>query len=134
MGSAGTAVILAARKSRQQKNIVAVKIGLVIVTVSALVAGLAAFFLVQGTGSNSPELNIVDRSARTMEINIDNKETLRKVGVANEEFSTDLYLLMKKEAADDANILFSPFSASAVLSMAAAGSGMGMMMRSMPLP
>merc|ERR1712227_1056139 len=123
MGSAGTAVILAARKSRQQKNIVAIKIGLVIVTVSALVAGLAAFFLVQGTGSNSPELNIVDRSARTMEINIDNKETLRKVGVANEEFSTDLYLQMKKEAADDANILFSPFSASAVLSMAAAGSG-----------
>jgi len=121
--SAGTAVILAARKSRQQKNIVAIKIGLVIVTVSALVAGLAAFFLVQGTGSNSPELNFVDRSARTMEINIDNKETLRKVGVANEEFSTDLYLQMKKEAADDANILFSPFSASAVLSMAAAGSG-----------
>merc|ERR1711862_45612 len=67
--------------------------------------------------------NFVDRSARTMEINIDNKETLRKVGVANEEFSTDLYLQMKKEAADDANILFSPFSASAVLSMAAAGSG-----------
>merc|ERR1712025_198526 len=119
MGSAGTAVILAARKSRQQKNIVAVKIGLVIVTVSALVAGLAAFFLVQGTGSNSPELNIVDRSARTMEINIDNKEALRKVGVANEEFSTDLYLQMKKEATGDANILFSPFSTSAVLSMAA---------------
>jgi len=123
--TAGTAVILAARKSRQQKNIVAIKIGLVIVTVSALVAGLAAFFIIHGAGnlSLSPELHFADRRARTMEINIDNKETLKKVGVANDEFATDLYSQMKKDAADDANILFSPFSASTVLSMAAMGAG-----------
>ena len=58
-----------------------------------------------------------------METKVNNEETIRKVTMANEQFATDLYMQLKKKGADDANILFSPFSVSAVLSMAAAGSG-----------
>merc|ERR1719450_1638389 len=48
---------------------------------------------------------------------------VNEVAEANEEFSKILFSQMKKNAADEANLLLSPFSAITVLSMAASGAG-----------
>ena len=115
--SAGAAVILAARKSRQYKNIRALKIGLVIISVSAVLAGLTAFLITRSI--NSPVTNFADRQSRVMEVNIKDQESLKTVGEANDMFGGDCF--SKMSSGDDGNLLFSPFSASVALSLVAAG-------------
>merc|ERR1712227_802726 len=109
--------ILAARKSRQYKNIRALKIGLVIISVSAVVAGLTAFLITRSI--NSPVTNFADRQSRTMEVDIKDQKSLKSVGEANDMFGGDCF--SKMSSGDDGNLLFSPFSASVALSLVAAG-------------
>ena len=67
----------AARKSRRHKNIIAIKIGLVILSLSAILAGLAAFFLSRGSSNTNithikldtnvsiKPMNAIDRSSES---------------------------------------------------------------------
>ena len=110
----------AARKSRRHKNIIAIKIGLVILSLSAILAGLAAFFLSQG----STNTNITNfRASRAMSVDISDTATMRSLASATELFSRSLFKELAKEKTEGDNILVSPYSASLVLSMAASGAG-----------
>jgi len=116
------AVIAAARKSRQHKNLIALKIGAVILTVSAVAAVLVALIFSRGsteTETGSPILG--SRRARTMKIDITDHEAVDSVAAATEMFSRDLYRVMTSVSAEDVNLLLSPYSAAMVLAMATAG-------------
>ena len=116
------AVIAAARKSRQHKNLIALKIGAVILTVSAVAAVLVALIFSRGsteTETGSPILG--SRRARTMKIDITDHEAVDSVAAATEMFSRDLYRVMMSVSAEDDNLLLSPYSAAMVLTMATAG-------------
>jgi len=116
------AVIAAARKSRQHKNLIALKIGAVILTVSAVAAVLVALIFSRGsteTETGSPTLG--SRRARTMKIDITDHEAVDSVAAATEMFSRDLYRVMTSVSAEDDNLLLSPYSAAMVLAMATAG-------------
>jgi len=58
-----------------------------------------------------------------MSVDISHPETMRSVSTANEKFSRSLVRELVKEKTGDENLLVSPYSASLVLSMAAAGAG-----------
>merc|ERR1711971_1333020 len=74
----------AARKSRRHKNIIAIKIGLVILSLSAILAGLAAFFLSRGSSNT----NITHfRASRAMSVDISDTATMRSLASATEVFS-----------------------------------------------
>ena len=123
MDPAGAAVIVAARKSRQHKNVVAAKIGLAILTLSAVLAGLAALILTKNSGSADlkPIATFAERGARKMNADIKDEAGLARVAEATEKFSRSLYSAMIEEVAEEENLLVSPFSAAAVLAMGAAG-------------
>lgn len=110
----------AARKSRRHKNIIAIKIGLVILSLSAILAGLAAFFLSSGGSINTNITNF--RASRAMSVDISDTATMKSLASATEVFSRSLFKELAKETGGD-NILVSPYSASLVLSMAASGAG-----------
>ena len=120
---AGAAVIVAARKSRQHKNVVAAKIGLAILTLSAVLAGLAALILTKNSGSADlkPIATFAERGARKMNADIKDEAGLARVAEATEKFSRSLYSAMVKDVGAADNLLVSAFSAAAVLTMAAAG-------------
>jgi len=111
----------AARKSRRHKNIIAIKIGLVILSLSAILAGLTAFFLSRG-GSNT-DIVTSFRASRAMSVDISDAASMRSLASATEMFSRTLFKELAKEKTGDDNLLMSPYSASLVLSMAASGAG-----------
>jgi len=116
------AVIAAARKSRQHKNLVALKIGAVILTVSAVAAVLVALIFTRGSTDTGPGTPILgSRRSRTMKIDITDHEAVDSVAAATEVFARDLYSEMTKVLAEDDNLLVSPYSAAMVLAMATAG-------------
>ena len=110
----------AARKSRRHKNIIAIKIGLVILSVSAILAGLVAFFLSRGS-SNTDITSF--RASRAMSVDISDEAAMRSLASATEKFSRCLFAEMVKQKSGADNLLMSPYSASLVLSMAASGAG-----------
>jgi len=100
----------------------ALKIGAVILTVSAVAAVLVALIFSRGsteTETGSPILG--SRRARTMKIDITDHEAVDSVAAATEMFSRDLYRVMTSESAENDNLLLSPYSAAMVLAMATAG-------------
>lgn len=111
----------AARKSRRHKNIIAIKIGLVILSLSAILAGLTAFFL--SRGSSNTDIVTSFRASRAMSVDISDAESMRSLASATEMFSRTLFKEMAREKTGDDNLLMSPYSASLVLSMAASGAG-----------
>ena len=113
----------AARKSRRHKNIIAIKIGLVILSLSAILAGLTAFFLSRGSSNTNVITSF--RASRAMSVDISDSVSMRSLASATEMFSRSLFKEMAKEKTGDDNLLMSPYSASLVLSMAASGAGGG---------
>jgi len=111
----------AARKSRRHKNIIAIKIGLAILSLSAILAGLTAFFLSRG-GSNT-DIVTSFRASRAMSVEISDAASMRSLASATEMFSRTLFKELAKEKTGDENLLMSPYSASLILSMAASGAG-----------
>ena len=111
----------AARKSRRHKNIIAIKIGLVILSLSAILAGLTAFFLSRGSSNTNVITSF--RASRAMSVDISDSVSMRSLASATEMFSRSLFKEMAKEKTGDDNLLMSPYSASLVLSMAASGAG-----------
>ena len=111
----------AARKSRRHKNIIAIKIGLVILSLSAILAGLTAFFLSRGSSNTNVITSF--RASRAMSVDISDSESMRSLASATEMFSRSLFKEMAKEKTGDDNLLMSPYSASLVLSMATSGAG-----------
>ena len=125
----------AARKSRRHKNIIAIKIGLVILSLSAILAGLTAFFLSRGSSNTNVITSF--RASRAMSVDISDSESMRSLASATEMFSRSLFKEMAKEKTGDDNLLMSPYSASLVLSMATSGAGGDTkteMMRGLRLP
>ena len=125
----------AARKSRRHKNIIAIKIGLVILSLSAILAGLTAFFLSRGSSNTNVITSF--RASRAMSVDISDSESMRSLASATEMFSRSLFKEMAKEKTGDDNLLMSPYSASLVLSMATSGAGGDTkteMMRGLHLP
>ena len=125
----------AARKSRRHKNIIAIKIGLVILSLSAILAGLTAFFLSRGSSNTNVITSF--RASRAMSVDISDSESMRSLAAATEMFSRSLFKEMAKEKTGDDNLLMSPYSASLVLSMATSGAGGDTkteMMRGLRLP
>ena len=125
----------AARKSRRHKNIIAIKIGLVILSLSAILAGLTAFFLSRGSSNTNVITSF--RASRAMSVDISDSESMRSLAAATEMFSRSLFKEMAKEKTGDDNLLMSPYSASLVLSMATSGAGGDTkteMMRGLHLP
>jgi len=106
--------LAAAKKSRAEKNCRLVKIGAVVVIVSAVLAGLTAFLLTRGMEDSVT----VAGTLRVMSDRIEHVEEVRSVASSNDEFSMVLYNLLKEE---EGNLIISPFSVSAVLAMLSAG-------------
>jgi len=124
-------VLVAARKSRSEKNRVCLKIGAVIVvTVSALVACLLAFLV-----RSSDFIFLQHQQSREMRADIEHKAEVESVARAAEQFSKSLYGVVKET--EKSNILFSPFSVAAALAMlseGARGETLDMMKKTMHLP
>ena len=101
----------------------AAKIGLAILTLSAVLAGLAALILTKNSGSADlkPIATFAERGARKMNADIKDEAGLARVAEATEKFSRSLYSAMVKDVGAADNLLVSAFSAAAVLTMAAAG-------------
>ena len=114
-----TAAQAAVRKSRRHKNIIAIKVGLVILSLSAILTGLTVLFLSRG----SSNANIITHKSRAMNVNISDPESMRSLASATDMFSRSLFMEMAKEKTGDDNLLMSPYSASLVLSMATSGAG-----------
>ena len=89
----------AARKSRRHKNIIAIKIGLVILSLSAILAGLTAFFLSRG-GSNT-DIVTSFRASRAMSVDISDAASMRSLASATEMFSRTLFQELAKEKTGD---------------------------------
>merc|ERR1711953_233087 len=124
-------VVVAARKSRSEKNRVCLKIGAVIVvTVSALVACLLAFLV-----RSSDFIFVQHQHSPEMRATIEHQAEVETVAKAAEEFSKSLYGVIKET--EQGNILFSPYSVAAVLAMlseGARGETLEMMKNTMHLP
>merc|ERR1711970_197423 len=110
--------LAAAKKSRAQKNRTLVKIGAAVVTVSAVLAGLTAFFLTRG-GKDSLAVQGRSRDSLIMSDKIENVEEVKSVAKSNDQFSKSFYDLLIKE--EEGNLIMSPFSVSGVMAMVSAG-------------
>jgi len=142
-----SAAVNAAKKSRAEKNCILLKIGAAVVIVSAVLAGLAAFFLTRGSNNSLAELHI-NMDNLIMSDDIEHVQEVREVAASNEEFSTKLYNLMRGEEGnlimspvrevaasneefstklynlmrgEEGNLIMSPFSVSSVMAMLSAG-------------
>merc|ERR1712002_118098 len=109
--------LAAAKKSRAQKNRTLIKIGAVVVTISAVLAGLTAFLLTRGS-KESVTVNGISRNSLVMSDKIEHVEEVKRVARSNDQFSKDLYDLLRKE---EGNLIMSPFSVSGVMAMVSAG-------------
>merc|ERR1712013_845460 len=114
--------LIAARKSREQKNAIIVKIGAVVVIVTAAVASLAAFLITRGDSSASLSAAPPDlfKGSRMMSDKISAVNQVAAVAKGNTVFGSRLYQQLKDEPG---NIIMSPFSVSGVMAMVAAGAG-----------
>merc|ERR1712223_1982980 len=114
--------LIAARKSREQKNAIIVKIGAVVVIVTAAVASLAAFLITRGDSSASLSAAPPDlfKSSRIMSDKISAVNQVAAVAKGNTVFGSRLYQQLKDEPG---NIIMSPFSVSGVMAMVATGAG-----------
>jgi len=106
--------LAAAKKSRQAKNRKLLKIGALVVVVSAVLAGLTAFFLTREDSLAS----IFATPNMFKDHKIQNVQEVKSVAHSNEVFGKTLYDLLKN---DDGNLVMSPFSVSAVMAMVSAG-------------
>lgn len=109
----------AARKSRAEKNRVLVKIGVAVVIVSAVLAGLTAFLLTRGSNENLLKIN---RENLIMSDKMEHLEEVKGVAASNDQFSIKMYNMLKGE---EGNLIMSPFSVSGVMAMVSAGAGGG---------
>jgi len=116
--SAEPPALAAARKSREQKNKIVIKIGAVVVLITAAVATLAAFLITRGDQSQS--LPSLPMSSRIMSDKISAVNQVAAVATGNTVFGSRLYQQLKDEPG---NIIMSPFSVSGVMAMVAAGAG-----------
>merc|ERR1712212_1290707 len=109
--------LAAAKKSRAQKNRTLIKIGAAVVTISAVLAGLTAFFL---TRSGKESLAVQGRSRKSliMSDKIEYVEEVKSIAKSNDQFSKSFYDLLREE---EGNLIMSPFSVSGVMSMVSAG-------------
>ena len=116
-----TAAQAAARKSRRHKSIIALKVGLVILSLSAILTGLTVLFLSRGS-SNS---NIITHThtSRAMNVNISDPESMRSLASATEIYSRFLFKDLVEAMTGDDNLLMSPYIDYLVHSMAAFGAG-----------
>jgi len=114
-----TAAVVAAKKSRAEKNRILLKIGASVVILSAVLAGLTAFLLTRGGKEDLAEFNI-SRENLVMSDKIEHVEEVKSVAASNEQFSIKLYDVLKK---DEGNLIMSPFSVSSVMAMVSAGAG-----------
>jgi len=129
-----SAAAAAVRKSRAEKNKVCLKIaGLVVITVSALVACLTAFLVSKGTRQ---EFHFKQFSSKmSVSPNIEHSKEVGMVARAADKFSKDLYGVIKE--GDKGNVLYSPYSVATVLAMlseGARGETLKMMRTRMYLP
>eukprot|EP00091_Calanus_sinicus_P015572 TRINITY_DN3396_c0_g1_i1.p1 TRINITY_DN3396_c0_g1~~TRINITY_DN3396_c0_g1_i1.p1 ORF type:complete len:469 (-),score=154.10 TRINITY_DN3396_c0_g1_i1:132-1538(-) len=111
--------LAAAKKSRAEKNRTLLKIGAVVVVLSAVLAGLTAFLLTRGSKEDLSEFYI-NRDSLVMSDKIVHVEEVRSVASSNEQFSVKLYDLLRKK---EGNLIMSPFSVSGVMAMVSAGAG-----------
>jgi len=111
-------VLVAARKSRQQKNRVVIKIGAVILLISAAVASLAAFLLTRGGKQVLYSLEPGATESRIMKDKLTAMEEVGEVAKGNAVFSGRLYNLLREEKG---NLIMSPFSVSGVMAMVSSG-------------
>jgi len=111
--------LAAAKKSRAEKNKTLLKIGAVVVVLSAVLAGLTAFFLTRGS-KESLTVSSIYRENLVMSDKIEHLEEVKSVASSNDEFSIKLYDLLKEE---EGNLIMSPFSVSGVMAMVSAGAG-----------
>jgi len=120
--SAEPPALIAARKSREQKNKIIIKIGAVVVIITAAVATLAAFLITRGEHSQSlpPAPPSLPVSSRIMSDKISAVDQVAAVATGNTVFGSRLYQQLKDEPG---NIIMSPFSVSGVMAMVAAGAG-----------
>merc|ERR1719186_1180970 len=95
------------------------RIGASVVILSAVLAGLTAFLLTRGGKEDLAEFNI-SRENLVMSDKIEHVEEVKSVAASNEQFSTKLYDVLKK---DEGNLIMSPFSVSSVMAMVSAGAG-----------
>jgi len=110
-------VLAAARKSREEKNRKLFKIASIVLIVSALVAGVLAFFLTYRTqefvvSSATPE-------GRSMSSSITQPELVAQVASSNDLFSAGL--LGEVQGEEGQNSVMSPFSISTVMAMLVPG-------------
>jgi serine protease inhibitor len=92
------------------------KIGAIVVVLSAIFAGLSAFI---GSKENLSELN-VNRDSLEMSDRIVHIKEVRSVAKSNDQFSIKLCNLLKEK---EGNLSMSPFSVSGVMAMVSAGAG-----------
>jgi len=109
--------LAAAKKSRAHKNKTLIKIGAAVITVSAVLAGLTAFFLTRG-GKESLAVQGRSRESLVMSDKIEHVEEVKSVAKSNDQFSKSFYDLLRKE---EGNLIMSPFSVSGVMAMVSAG-------------
>jgi len=112
--------LVAARKSRKHKNRLIVKIGGIVLVVSAAVACLTAFLLTRGSKTLPVSLESLPRQSRVMEDTITAVGEVESVARGNTVFGGRLYNLLREEPG---NIIMSPFSVSGVMAMVNAGAG-----------
>jgi len=116
-GAASAAAAAAAGKSRADKRLAAVKIGVLVVVATAALAGLSAFLLLPLWKSPATGRVIVGR--QDME-ELAEKE-MRAVALGNSEFGRSLYDVVRKSTEGGGNFVMSPYSASSVMAMATTG-------------
>ena len=114
-----TAAQAAAWKSRRHKNIIAIKVGLVILSLSAILTGLTVLFLSRG----SSNANIITHKSRAMNVNISDPESMGSLASATEMFSRSLFKDLVEAMTGDVNILMSPYIDYLVQSMVVFGAG-----------
>jgi len=113
------ALAAAARKSRQHKNKIILKIGVVVLLLSATVAGIAAFLLTGGDPFQTQSIpEYYPAESRVMSDSITAMLEVEAVAKGNTEFGGKLYNLLRKEPG---NIIMSPFSVSGVMAMLSVG-------------
>merc|ERR1740124_601639 len=103
--------LAAAKKSRAEKNKTLLKIGAVVVVLSAVLAGLTAFFLTRGSKENLTVSSIY-RDNLVMSDKIEHLEEVRSVASSNDKFGMKLYDLLRN---GEGNLIMSPFSVSGVM-------------------
>lgn len=111
--------LVAARKSRQHKNRRIVKIGGILLAVTAAAVCVAALLLTRGDQPLPADLPLPALS-RTMDDTITAVAEVAAVAEGNTVFGGRLYQLLREE---EGNIIMSPFSVSGVMAMVAAGAG-----------